>query len=483
MLLHTLPTKPQTVGRPNRLRPAVDFRAVPRVSVWSWLGPVAGGEAAVTLLAPACVLLAASGRPSLPLQIPAVSAASLAFWFMAAQSQQLYRPLHGQHAFSSGPFATAGLLWISAVSVLLLALRPDIPVPTAICVLAAGMLFAAVTRRFWQARLQARLRAGSCIDRALVMATDRETAREAALELEEATGHRIRAAVCMPIPGASDGPSFAWLEDAVCSRMVDQVYVVGVSNLAAVFDEILPHLAGLDIDVTLLSERSAHAPAPSCSRRMGRLNAVPLSSRAMGPVRASAKRAMDLTVALLICLLGAPVLALIAAAIKLDSPGPVLFVQRREGLRCRVFRVFKFRTMFAHLADEAATDQTCRNDRRVTPVGRILRRLSLDELPQLLNVLRGEMSIVGPRPHSLGMTVEGRSLHDTLAEYRIRHRVKPGITGWAQINGCRGEVTTIGKLQRRIALDCEYIERCSVAMDGWILLRTVTTMLFDKQAY
>ncbi len=483
MLLHTLPTEPQGAGKASRLRPAVDFRAVPRVSVWSWLGPVAGGEAAITLLVPAGILLVASGWHSLPLQVPAVSLASLALWFMAAQSQQLYRPLHGHHAFSSGPLATACLLWVLAVTVLLLALRPDIPIPTTICALATGMLLAIAARQFWQARLQARLVDGSCIDRALVMATDRGTAREAADELEEASGNRIRAAVCMPIPGTNDGPSLAWLEDAVCSRMVDQVYIVGVQNLAVVFSEVLPHLAGLDIDVTLLSERSAKATAPSCSTRMGRLNAVPLSSRAMGPVRASAKRAMDLALASVICLLGAPLLALIALAIKLDSPGPVLFVQRREGLRCRVFRVFKFRTMFTHLADEAALDQTTRHDRRVTPVGRILRRLSLDELPQLINVLRGDMSIVGPRPHSLGMTVDGRSLHDTLAEYRIRHRVKPGITGWAQINGCRGEVTTIGKLQRRIALDCEYIERCSVAMDGWILLRTITTMLFDKHAY
>ena len=93
------------------------------------------------------------------------------------------------------------------------------------------------------------------------------------------------------------------------------------------------------------------------------------------------------------------------------------------------------------------------------------------------------MSIVGPRPHALGMTVDGRSLHETLAEYRIRQRVKPGITGWAQINGCRGEVTTESKLRQRIALDCEYIERCSVAMDGWILLRTLATLLFHKHAY
>ena len=483
MLLHTLPTEPPGAGSASRLRPAADFRAVPRVSVWSWLGPVAGGEAAVTLCTPVCVLLIASGWHSLPLQVPAASLASLAFWFMAAQSQQLYRPLQGQHAFSSGPQATACLLWVLAVTVLLLALRPGIPIAPTICALAAGMLFAFAARQFWQARLQARLRDGCCIDRALVMATDRGTARQAADDLEEASGNRIRAAVCMSIPGANDGPSLAWLEDAVCSRMVDQVYIVGVQNLTVVFNEVLPHLAGLDIDVTLLSERSAKATAPSCSTRMGRLNAVPLSSRAMGPVRASAKRAMDLALASVICVLGAPVLALIAVAIKLDSAGPVLFVQRREGLRCRVFRVFKFRTMFAHLADEAALDQTTRHDRRVTPVGRILRRLSLDELPQLINVLRGDMSIVGPRPHSLGMTVDGRSLHDTLAEYRIRHRVKPGITGWAQINGCRGEVTTLDKLQRRIALDCEYIERCSVAMDGWILLRTITTMLFDKQAY
>ena len=481
MLLHTLPLEP-AASRTGRLPPAADFRAVPWVSIWSWLGPVAAGEAALGICTPACVLLAWPAQAGLKLQVPAVSLASLAFWFMAAQSQKLYRPLQGQ-AFSLPNLATACLCWVLGTFLLLAALRPDIPLPALLAALCAGMLLAAALRQLWHNRLRARLQRGCCIDRALVMATDRPAARAAAAELEAATASRIRAAVCMPIPGSTDGPSLAWLEDAVCSRMVDQIYIVGVDNLAAAFNEVLPHLAGLDIDVTLLSPRPAMAAAPSCSTRIGRLYAVPLSSRAMGPVRASAKRMMDVTLALAIAVLGAPVLALIALAIKLDSPGPVLFVQRREGLRCRVFRVFKFRTMYTHLADEPAHDQTSRNDGRVTRVGRVLRRLSLDELPQLLNVLRGDMSIVGPRPHSLGMTVEGRGLHDIVAEYRIRHRVKPGITGWAQINGCRGEVTTLGKLQRRISLDCEYIERCSVAMDSWILFRTLTTMLFDTQAY
>ena len=436
----------------------------------------------MTVCAPAGVLLTSGGH-LLPLQVLAISLTSLAFWFMAAQSQQLYRPLQGSQAFSPGPLATACVLWFAGVSALLLALRPDAAIGRTACALAAGLLFTVAMRRFWHARLQARLRAGYCIDRALVMGTDREAARAAADELEAAAGNRIRAAVCMPIPGTAGGPSLAWFEDAVCSRMIDQIYIVGCSNLGTAFSEVLPQLAGLDIDVTLLSERSGTALAPGCSTRMGRLYAIPLSSRAMGPVRASAKRAMDLAIAVFVCMLSAPVLVLIVLAIKLDSRGPVLFAQRREGLRGRVFRVFKFRTMFTHLADEAAQNQTTRGDPRVTPVGRVLRRLSLDEVPQLINVLRGDMSIVGPRPHPLGMTVDGRSLHDTLAEYRIRHRVKPGITGWAQINGCRGEVTTISKLHRRITLDCEYIDRCSVAMDGWILLRTVTMLLFDKHAY
>ena len=182
-------------------------------------------------------------------------------------------------------------------------------------------------------------------------------------------------------------------------------------------------------------------------------------------------------------LLATPVFVVIALAIKLDSSGPVLFGQLREGYHNRVFKIWKFRTMYHEARDERAVQQTSRHDRRVTRVGWLLRRLSLDELPQFINVIRGEMSVVGPRPHALGMTSVGLPLTQVLEEYAARHRLKPGITGWAQVNGCRGEVDSHEKLRRRVSLDCYYIDHWSLSLDLWIILRTFALLLFDLDAY
>jgi lipopolysaccharide/colanic/teichoic acid biosynthesis glycosyltransferase len=181
--------------------------------------------------------------------------------------------------------------------------------------------------------------------------------------------------------------------------------------------------------------------------------------------------------------LSAPLFGIIAIAIKLDSPGPLLFGQMREGYHNKVFRLWKFRTMYHGCRDEGAVQQTSRNDRRVTRVGRVLRRFSLDELPQLINVIRGEMSIVGPRPHALGMTCAGLPMTQVLEGYAARLRLKPGITGWAQVNGCRGEVDSHEKLHRRVSLDCHYIDHWSLSLDLWIVLRTAVLLLFDRGAY
>jgi lipopolysaccharide/colanic/teichoic acid biosynthesis glycosyltransferase len=148
-----------------------------------------------------------------------------------------------------------------------------------------------------------------------------------------------------------------------------------------------------------------------------------------------------------------------------------------------VFDIWKFRTMHHHMADAKAGRQTSRDDRRVTRVGRFLRRTSLDELPQLMNVLRGHMSIVGPRPHALGMTVAGKDMTDLAEGYNARHMMKPGITGWAQVNGCRGEIDSERKLRRRLALDCHYIENWSLRADARIILRTAALIAFDRHAY
>lgn len=198
---------------------------------------------------------------------------------------------------------------------------------------------------------------------------------------------------------------------------------------------------------------------------------------------AAAKRAEDLLlVSLLLVLLG-PLMALVAVAVRLDSPGPVLFRQQRYGYNNRPFAVFKFRTMHVDRGDASGTRRTVRNDPRVTRLGRFLRRSSLDELPQLFNVLRGEMALVGPRAHPVTMLAGDVPYHEAVADYAARHRVRPGITGLAQINGLRGAVDTVEKGRRRVAYDLLYIDNLSLWLDLKILALTPLCLLKDDNAY
>jgi putative colanic acid biosysnthesis UDP-glucose lipid carrier transferase len=187
----------------------------------------------------------------------------------------------------------------------------------------------------------------------------------------------------------------------------------------------------------------------------------------------SAKRVLDLFVALIAILLLWPILLIAAIAIKLDSKGPVIFKQRRNGLNGREFVVLKFRTMTV-LEDGPNVTQASRGDRRITHVGKFLRRSSIDELPQLFNVVKGEMSLVGPRPHPVSLDNKYRSL---IADYDCRFHVKPGLTGWAQINGLRGETATVQQMAQRVRADVWYINNCSVGLDIIILIRTCFEVL------
>lgn len=203
-------------------------------------------------------------------------------------------------------------------------------------------------------------------------------------------------------------------------------------------------------------------------------------SRGWGAV---VKRAEDLVlVSLLLVLLG-PLMALVAVAVRLDSPGPVLFRQQRYGYNNRPFAVFKFRTMHVDRGDASGTRRTVRDDPRVTRLGRFLRRSSLDELPQLFNVLRGEMALVGPRAHPVTMLAGDVPYHEAVADYAARHRVRPGITGLAQINGLRGAVDTVEKGRRRVAYDLLYIDNLSLWLDLKILALTPLCLLKDDNAY
>jgi putative colanic acid biosynthesis UDP-glucose lipid carrier transferase len=195
------------------------------------------------------------------------------------------------------------------------------------------------------------------------------------------------------------------------------------------------------------------------------------------------KDAQDRMLALLLLLLCSPVLLGIAATIRLCSPGPILFRQEREGYNGKRFVIFKFRTMrFA--SDE--TDRlilTTRHDPRVFPFGALLRRTSLDELPQLLNVIRGDMWLVGPRPHSPLATAAGQRYPVAAKRYMARFRMKPGITGLAQVNGCRGATNTVEQIQQRVRYDLYYIEHWSMWLDLRILLQTVIKGFVHQNAY
>ena len=192
------------------------------------------------------------------------------------------------------------------------------------------------------------------------------------------------------------------------------------------------------------------------------------------------KRITDVILGSLLIMMFSWLLLLIAVAIKVTSPGPVFFIQERRGCG-KTFRCFKFRSMYHSMADAKCDKQTGRNDPRVTRIGRSLRKHSLDELPQLFNVILGDMSLVGPRPHAVGMNLNGKLLSELVDNYHHRYHVRPGITGWAQVNGCRGIVDTQKKLEDRLEYDLWYIRNWTLWLDIKILARTFFMCLDKKE--
>lgn len=247
---------------------------------------------------------------------------------------------------------------------------------------------------------------------------------------------------------------------------------------------ILKQLSETAADVLAAPDSIALRNADRPMVRVADMTMLNLTSRPIGEWNAVIKRIEDLFLAVPAALLLSPLLALVALAIRLESRGPVFFVQDRYGFNQELIKVYKFRSMYAHMSDHAAAKLTSRNDARVTRVGRFIRRTNIDELPQLFNVILGNMSLVGPRPHALQARAGDTLYQNAVETYPHRHRVKPGITGWAQCNGWRGETDTIEKLMKRVEFDLEYIENWSVLMDLEILVRTVLQMVRgDRNAY
>jgi len=244
-------------------------------------------------------------------------------------------------------------------------------------------------------------------------------------------------------------------------------------------DSLCEWLRALPVPVLLLPDRSVSAILSQPSRETCADIAIEMQRAPLSHIELIAKRALDITFATGVLVLLAPLLAVISLVIKLDSPGPVIFRQRRKGFNGREFAIYKFRTMLV-LEDDARICQARRGDNRVTRIGRLLRATSIDELPQLVNVLEGEMSVVGPRPHALAHDDEYSNL---IGRYAFRHHVKPGITGWAQVNGFRGETPKLELMKKRVDFDLWYINHWSVWLDFWITLRTCLELARGRNAY
>ena len=264
---------------------------------------------------------------------------------------------------------------------------------------------------------------------------------------------------------------------------IDQV-LISVPNLPPKrLHEIVDGLSAVSVDVSLIPTEAIELAPDYRVHLLGSLPVLNLWQRPFRDINQFVKRGEDLVVATLILVLLSPVMAIAALLIRLTSPGPIIFVQPRVGFNNEVINVFKFRTMYTDQTDVGARATTTRDDPRVTPVGRVLRKLSIDELPQLFNVLRGDMSLIGPRPHALEMRVGDRYYQDAVRGYAGRHRVRPGITGLAQVRGLRGEIRTVDRAKRRVELDKQYIDNWSLWLDVRILMATFRAVLFDRDAY
>jgi len=247
--------------------------------------------------------------------------------------------------------------------------------------------------------------------------------------------------------------------------------------------EILRKLHKMPVEISLAPDMVGFNLPAKDQREFGGLPLLDVYGKPLTFGQGLVKTAFDRLAAAIGIIVLSPLLLAVAVAIKLDSPGPVFFRQNRYGFGDRVIGVYKFRTMQADLADTNGEKQTAVNDPRITRVGGFLRRSSLDELPQLLNVLRGELSLVGPRPHAVSMRVRQRRNEDIVPDYALRHHVKPGITGWAQVNGYHGPVETERHLQQRVAYDLDYISHWSLWFDIRIILKTLLIAFHHREAY
>jgi Undecaprenyl-phosphate glucose phosphotransferase len=281
-------------------------------------------------------------------------------------------------------------------------------------------------------------------------------------------------------------PNLGGLDDLVAFSRKTRLDLVILAVPAAAETRILhllKRMIVMPVDIRLSTTAATLKLRPRAYSRIGNVPMLDLLDKPIADWGTVAKWTLDKAVSLTALVLLAPLMALVALAIRLESRGPVLFRQKRYGFNNELIEIYKFRSMYTGMADAEASRLVTRDDPRVTRVGRFIRRTSLDELPQLFNVVRGDLSLVGPRPHALKAKAVGRCYDDAVEDYFVRHKVKPGITGWAQINGWRGETDTQEKIEKRVEHDLYYIDNWTIFLDLYILARTPFALLATENAY
>jgi Undecaprenyl-phosphate glucose phosphotransferase len=473
-------------GRPRRLRrriPVAIFTAVVRAgdplllaagSVLSWLSVACwpreaqgGGDLLAALIAAwvaaVCLRLGDTYRLSRLLSRAAqfrwLAVALLAGAGALALADMIAR-------VAARPPLSGVALWLAVNALLLGAVR------------LATVRFAARLRR--DGRLARRVALVGATDLARAFAAELAGCGDSGIDIVGVYDDRAAAAVAERADPPFLGDVAQLVGDAE-HGMLDAVVIALPASNAARIARLGDQLGDLVLDVFVAADIAALP-----FRQLRSLGGVPVGLLAQRPLsdwQVVQKALFDRVVAALLLLACGPVLLLLALLVRLDSPGPALFRQRRIGFNNQPFDCLKFRTMHHHLRDALADRQATRGDPRVTRVGHWLRRLSLDELPQLLNVLSGEMSLVGPRPHAPNTKAASRLFQDVVAGYARRHRVKPGITGWAQVNGWRGETRTEEAIEQRVLHDLDYIRHWSLARDLRILLMTAVRICTDPHAF
>ncbi len=300
----------------------------------------------------------------------------------------------------------------------------------------------------------------------------------------------------LPFPGAPAGDErdrkpgglhpfarYPELAALLRSRRIDEVVLVCDGRTPGDLEPLLRWLRAFPVSASLVTEELGGRLPVAGLARLGEARLLRVVEPPLDGWKRLLKGLEDRLLGTVLLILAAPLMLVIALAVKATSPGPVFYRQLRHGFNQQPITVLKFRTMYidrCDAPDAPVVNQATRDDPRVTPLGRLLRRTSLDELPQLINVVRGEMSLVGPRPHPVALNETYARLIDG---YLARHRVKPGLTGWAQVNGCRGETRTLEEMEKRIRYDLEYIERWSILYDLRIIALTAYTVLSRRNAW